>query len=446
MATKRKDAPEEVKGPAPKKAFTMQQDLVDLADQYVKSGSVISDAEAHALWESALDGPGVTQNEFATLDHILSTYKFTDKARAYLSKLVTQSKSGKSAYRVIDKVRYDRSCLDLAEHLAKDGKLDLADAKLLWADVEDGPGVTECEKRSIEYVMGKYTVTDGAKAFLDGQLQAWTAPVRKNPPKARARNRTTKKFTLQIDLVQLAEQFKKSAGVISDAEAHKLWESALDGPGVTHNEFATLEHILSNYKFTDKARAYLENLVLQKASGTSFYKCINKIRYDRSCLDLADHLVKDGKLDVADAKQIWDDVEDGGRVTVVEQRTVSYILDQYTVTEGARKFLEKKLAALKPPPAADSKADEEEKAPAAKPAAAMQTAIDLIWTAYDTDNSGDLDRSEAKRFVQDLLVYYGVVDGYTEEGFDELFTTFDKDKSGTIDKAEMVDFVAALGK
>jgi len=435
---KAEDAPEGSK--ATKKAFSLQSDLVDLAKEFLKSAGVISDAEAHKLWESALDGPGVTQNEFATLEHILENYKFTDKARKYLSNLVVQTKSGKSQYKKINKIRYDRSCLDLAVHLAKDGKLDAADAKLLWEDVEDGPGVTECEKRSIEYVMGQYTLTEGAKKLLDEKLVSWKAPVRKTPAKPRARNRAQKKFTLQIDLVQLAEEFKKSAGVISDAEAHKLWESALDGPGVTHNEFATLEYILSNYKFTDKARKYLEDLVLKKASGTSFYKMVSGVRYDRSCLDLAEHLTKDGKIDLADAKQIWTDVEDGNRVTVVEKRTVEYIMTKYTLTDGAKKYLDEKLGAWKGPPNAEEKVPE---IPAPEPSQ-MAVAIDLIWEAYDTDKSGDLDSVEARNFVQDLLVYVGAVTEFTDDGFAALFDTFDKDKSGTLDKGEVEEFIKNL--
>jgi hypothetical protein len=430
---KAEGAPEEEKGT--KKAFTLQADLIELAEEFKKSAGVISDAEAHSLWQAALDGPGVTQNEFATLEHIMTNFKFTDKARAYLSKLVTQTKTGKSRYQVIDKVRYDRSCLDSAAHLAKDGRLDVADAKLLWENVEDGPGVTQCEKRSIEYVMGKYTLTDGAKKYFDDQIAAWKPPVQKLPP-TRVRKHTQKKFTLQIDLVQLAEEAIKSGGVISDAEAHKLWESALDGPGVTHNEFATLEYILSNFKFTEKAQKYLEDLVIEKASGTSFYKVVGGIRYDRSALDLATHLVKDGKLDVGDAQQLWCDVEDGNRVTEVEKRTIEHIMKEFTLTDGAKKFFEDKLAAL----------PQKTETPAPTPADvatpdAMSAAIDLIWASYDTDKSGDLDKTEAKNFTQHFLVFNGATEKYTDEFFDEVFAANDADKSGTIDKSEMPGFV-----
>merc|ERR1712178_498616 len=141
-----------------KEEFTMQQDLLDMAEKFKGSAGVISDAEAHKLWESACDGPGVTQNEFKTLEHIMKEYKFTDKASKYLTKLVTKTPSGSSYYRQIDGV--------------KDGKLDLADTKLLWEDVEDGPAVTACEKATIEYIMEKHTLTEGAKKFLEESLAA----------------------------------------------------------------------------------------------------------------------------------------------------------------------------------------------------------------------------------------------------------------------------------
>lgn len=155
--------------PAKKKqkvTFEMQKDLVAYAEEAVKTGSVISYAEACHLWTLACDGPGVTENEFKTLEHILENYKFTEKGTRYLTDLAIKQVSGKSQYRSINNVRYDRSCLDLAAHLAKDGKIDIGDAKQLWADVEDGPGVTECERQSLQYVMDNYKLTEGGKAFL----------------------------------------------------------------------------------------------------------------------------------------------------------------------------------------------------------------------------------------------------------------------------------------
>jgi len=74
-------------------------------------------------------------------------------------------------------VKYDRACLDLADHLFKDGKIDLGDAKQLWEEVEDGPGVTEVEKRTIEKIMAdkKGNITAGALKFFNEKLAEWHA-------------------------------------------------------------------------------------------------------------------------------------------------------------------------------------------------------------------------------------------------------------------------------
>jgi len=128
----------------------------------------------------ACDGPGVTPSEFYTLDHILEdeAIDMTEAARLHLHYLVTRQESGTSLYKIIGGVKYDRSCLDLADHLFKDGKIDLGDAKQLWEEIEDGPGVTEVEKRTIEKIMVDKAqhLTDGAKKFLNEKLAAWVNP------------------------------------------------------------------------------------------------------------------------------------------------------------------------------------------------------------------------------------------------------------------------------
>jgi len=164
---------------------TVKKDLMKLAKKFEEGQgctAVISYDEAHQLWRAAADGPGVTQNEYFTLATILDECKFTKKARIYLDSLVTKHASGTSMYKTVAGVKYDRSCLDLADFLYKDNKIDLADAKLLWKDVEDGNVVTEVEKRTIEYVRDNMTCTDGAKKFFKENLDAWVAPVRKAPP------------------------------------------------------------------------------------------------------------------------------------------------------------------------------------------------------------------------------------------------------------------------
>merc|ERR1712086_1080060 len=65
---------------------------------------------------------------------------------------------------------------------------------------------------------------------------------------------------------------------------------------------------------------------------------------------------------------------------------------------------------------------------------AIQGVIDQIWDTYDVDKSGELDKEETKKFVQDTLGNLGSGDEFSQEAFDEVFGTFDKDNSGTVEK------------
>jgi polyhydroxyalkanoate synthesis regulator phasin len=67
-----------------------------------------------------------------------------------------------------------------------------------------------------------------------------------------------------------------------------------------------------------------------------------------------------------------------------------------------------------------------------------------MLAAYDFDKSGELDKEETKKFVQDTLGNLGSGDEFSSEAFDEVFSTFDKDNSGTVEKSEMVVFIKQL--
>ena len=56
--------------------------------------------------------------------------------------------------------------LELAESLTKgsgDGRISKDDATKLWEDAMDGQGVTDCERRTIQYVYDTFNCTDAAK-------------------------------------------------------------------------------------------------------------------------------------------------------------------------------------------------------------------------------------------------------------------------------------------
>merc|ERR1739844_840068 len=67
--------------------------------------------------------------------------------------------------------------------------------------------------------------------------------------------------------------------------------------------------------------------------------------------------------------------------------------------------------------------------------------VDEIWSKYDDDNNGYLDKQETKRFVQDTLADMADGAGFNDDDFDQCFREFDKDGSGTIERGEMVQFI-----
>ena len=69
--------------------------------------------------------------------------------------------------------------------------------------------------------------------------------------------------------------------------------------------------------------------------------------------------------------------------------------------------------------------------------------VDDIWSDYDQDGNGHLDREETKEFVIATLNEMsddGQVE-FSDEDFKKCFREFDKDGNGTIDKVEMATFI-----
>ncbi len=85
---------------------------------------------------------------------------------------------------------------------------------------------------------------------------------------------------------------------------------------------------------------------------SSYYKKINGKNYDKAMLDIAGKSVKgkgDGRISLADSRNIIKAISDGGKVTDIEKRTLNYILENYTLTETALKHIEKSMADLLEP-------------------------------------------------------------------------------------------------
>eukprot|EP00928_Gymnodinium_smaydae_P013720 TRINITY_DN14984_c0_g2_i2.p1 TRINITY_DN14984_c0_g2~~TRINITY_DN14984_c0_g2_i2.p1 ORF type:complete len:624 (-),score=80.31 TRINITY_DN14984_c0_g2_i2:114-1889(-) len=78
--------------------------------------------------------------------------------------------SSASYYKTIDGVRYDRELLDLSFQLASDGQLSEKDAMTLLEKAKDGRGLTEVEKRTLEYVLAHQKFTEKAREYMTSAL------------------------------------------------------------------------------------------------------------------------------------------------------------------------------------------------------------------------------------------------------------------------------------
>ncbi|MFN8395031.1 MAG: hypothetical protein U0176_10320 [Bacteroidia bacterium] len=140
-------------------------------------------------------------------------------------------------------------------------------------------------------------------------------------------------------LLDKAEELVAGAGDgrISFEDAKALIDNAMDGGRITRTERRTLHYIFENYKVTDKGRAYL---------AEQLFHVVDDAHYDAVLIDAAKLAVEgrgDGRISQDDAELIWRMVESDSKVTVVERRTIGYILEAYKCTEPAASFLRSKL-------------------------------------------------------------------------------------------------------
>ena len=71
----------------------------------------------------------------------------------------------------------------------------------------------------------------------------------------------------------------------------------------------------------------------------------------------------------------------------------------------------------------------------------IDNTIEEIWTNYDKDNSGFLDKTETKQFVKNTLLEVNEKGDFSESEFEKCFKEFDKDGNGQISRDEMKAFI-----
>ncbi len=68
--------------------------------------------------------------------------------------------------------------------------------------------------------------------------------------------------------------------------------------------------------------------------------------------------------------------------------------------------------------------------------------IDTLWSVYDTNENGYLDREEMELFLDDLYSKEGV----NKRKIKKLFNLIDKNDDGVIDKGEVLSVLYYKGK
>lgn len=78
-----------------------------------------------------------------------------------------------SCYKEIDGVKYDKGLLEKSDSLTTgrgDGRISKEDAEKLLEDTQDGKGVTEGERKTLQYILDNYNCTDAGKEVLVAKL------------------------------------------------------------------------------------------------------------------------------------------------------------------------------------------------------------------------------------------------------------------------------------
>lgn len=74
----------------------------------------------------------------------------------------------------------------------------------------------------------------------------------------------------------------------------------------------------------------------------------------------------------------------------------------------------------------------------------IENCVNEIWSTYDKDNSGFLDKRETRAFIKSQLGKMGLEGEIPEALMDMCFQAFDKDGSGTVTRDEMRAFLKQM--
>lgn len=220
-----------------------------------------------------------------------------------------------------DDAKYDKGMLKVAKKMMKDGILELADAKKLWKSAMDGGKVDDIEAKTLQYIILKNNVAEDAKEYLLDKLGV----------------EEVKGQWYDRDLLKVVTEITKD-GIIELGGAEELWKSAMDGKKVTEIEAKTIQYIITEHQVAADARDFLlGKLGLDEIDGQF---------YDKDLMKLARKSLKDGVIELGEAKKLWKSAMDGKNVSEVEAKTLRFIVTEHDVAEEAKNFIEMKLKSV----------------------------------------------------------------------------------------------------
>ena len=123
---------------------------------------------SNKIIECINDVTNISETERESIKHILYTYYCSYEAIENLRKYLKTS-----YYTIIDGNKYDRCLILLAENLVKgqgDGRISEDDMKKLIKSAEDGNKITDCEKKTLNYICNHFNATDKAIKYLNSNI------------------------------------------------------------------------------------------------------------------------------------------------------------------------------------------------------------------------------------------------------------------------------------
>ena len=134
----------------------------------------------------------------------------------------------------------------------------------MFADVEDGPGVTETEYATLRFVAeggrdGKeYHLDPSASKYLVGKLREHDPASRVRPARSPRLYRTHRGVRYDENALTIAEAAVKHRGRVSKEDAEAIWADVHDHGEVTDTEYRTLARVCGgSFKITAAAKRFL---------------------------------------------------------------------------------------------------------------------------------------------------------------------------------------------